>query len=175
MSENVEIRESLPGDTPRIESLYPDAFPDEDLLPLVKSLLPEPSGVLSLVSTVGAQITGHVLFTMCAVDGGRVNVALLAPLAVPPKWQKRGIGTALVRDGLRRLKDTRVGAVLVLGDPRYYSRFGFSPERRIEPPYRLPPAWHDAWQSCYSDGAMSAFSGRLAVPRQWKNPALWAP
>jgi len=65
--ENIEIRESRPDDLAAIEALYPDAFPDEDLLPLVKDLLQETPPVLSLVSTIDAVLVGHVIFTWCHV------------------------------------------------------------------------------------------------------------
>jgi putative acetyltransferase len=72
------------------------------------------------------------------VDGRRVNGAYLTCLSADPALQGRGIGTALVRSGLRRLADEGCSAATLLGDPSYYGRFGFSPElaARIEAPHR---------------------------------------
>ena len=72
------IGETLPADEAQIPDLYASAFPEEDLVPLVEALLPEP-GVLSLSARIGAQLIGHVLFTRGALEGRPVTVALLGP------------------------------------------------------------------------------------------------
>jgi putative acetyltransferase len=173
--EKLEIRESVPGESGAIESLYPEAFPDEDLLPLVRDLLPDTTVATSLVGVIGSQITGHAIFTKCGVVGTDMHAALLGPLAVAPSWQRQGIGSAIVRAGLKRLEETDVSLVLVLGDPAYYKHLGFLPESMIEPPYRLPPEWEGAWQSQSLGETRAAFAGKLSVPRQWLQPALWLP
>ena len=99
-----QIRESTLGDLDAIEALYPQAFPDEDLVPLVRDLLAEKSATLSLIATQDRSLLGHVLFTLGNVAGRTDALALLGPLAVSPSHQRRGIGSALVRDGLRRLE-----------------------------------------------------------------------
>ena len=175
MSAKLEIRESAQADAAAIESLYPEAFPDEDLLPLVRDLLQDAAIAISLVAVIDSQIVGHAIFTKCGVVGSRVSAALLGPLGVAPAWQRQGIGSAIVRAGLQRLKSEDVSLVCVLGDPRYYSRLGFQPDGLIEPPFPLPREWVGAWQSQYLDNTMASCTGRLAVPRQWLQPALWAP
>ena len=175
MSDRLQIRESVQGDAAAIESLYPEAFPDENLLPLVRDLLQDSAIIISLVGTIDLQIVGHAIFTMCGVVGSGVKAALLGPLAVTPVWQRRGIGSAIVRAGLKRLKDADVNLVCVLGDPIYYGRLGFVPETLIEPPFRLPTEWSGAWQSQYLGGTATPCVGKLSVPPQWLQPALWAP
>ena len=59
--ETMHIRQSVPGDVAELEQLYPEAFPDEDLLPLVTDLLANPSIVLSLVGVVDSTLVGHIL------------------------------------------------------------------------------------------------------------------
>lgn len=170
----MEIRESEAADRAAIEGLYPDAFPDEDLLPLIRGLLSDPA-TLSLVAVAEGSLVGHVVFTSCGLDGASGGAALLGPLAVAPAWQRRGVGSALVRGGLERLARLGTTLVCVLGDPAYYGRFGFRREARVEPPYRLPEAWRDAWQSLALGGAAAPGAGRLVVPRPWRRRALWAP
>lgn len=174
MTTGIEVRRSTSQDLAAIESLYPAAFPAEDLLPLVKDLLLEPAA-LSLVATVDSRITGHGIFTICGVDGREATCALLGPLAVSPACQKRGVGSAIVRAGLRQLEEAGVGQVFVLGDPAYYGRFGFAPESLAETPYALPEEWREAWQSKRLGAGAAGGRGRLTLPRPWLRPALWRP
>ncbi len=169
------IRESTLGDLAALEILYPQAFPDEDLLPLVRDLLDDPSNVTSLVAEVDSRIAGHVAFTKCGVDGHEISAALLGPLAVSPPLQKQGIGSALVRDGLQRMEESGVAVVCVLGDPKYYGRFGFKRDSSIEPPYPLPPEWGDAWQSLSTRKPATPVKGKLLLPEMWMHRDLWAP
>ena len=174
MTDSLEIRESLPDDRALIEALYPDAFPDEDLLPLVRDLLREASITLSLVGMMNASLVGHIVFTRCGVAESSERVALLGPLAVPPSRQRQGIGSALVRTGLERQACAGVRQVFVLGDPVYYGRFGFMPEFDVAPPYSLPTEWRGAWRSINLAEAEPTCRGELAVPNPWQQPALWA-
>lgn len=175
MTDKLIIRKSEPADLAAIESLYVKAFPDEDLIPLVRGLLPDVQSVVSLVATKELQIVGHALFTKCGVSGNKAKAALLGPLAVLPASQRQGVGSAIVRDGLRRMKEEGVQVICVLGDPAYYSRLGFLPEALVEPPFPLPDEWAGAWQSLYLGDVGAKCAGRLTIPRQWLKPALWAP
>lgn len=173
------FRESGPDDVKPLIALYPDAFPDEDLVPLVRALMGSEEPVLSLVACLDDAVVGHIVFTRCLVSQSPVSVALLGPLAVAPQWHKRGIGSALVHDGFERLAKAGVGYVYVLGDPAYYQRFGFTEERSVVPPYALPVDWQGAWQSVSLQGggakADKTPTGSLIVPQVWQQPALWAP
>jgi len=175
MLDELQFRESRPDDSAAIRSLYPEAFPDEDLLPLVRDLLNDSVVTLSFVATIDTRIVGHVIFTRCGVVGNSVNAALLGPLAVAPAWQRKDIGSAIVHFGLRCLEESDVNLVLVLGDPAYYGRLGFLPESEVEPPFPLPSEWDGAWQSQYLGQPMTACVGKLFVPPQWLQPALWFP
>lgn len=175
MIEKIEIRDSLPNDITSVEKLYRDAFPDEDLLPLVRELQREGPSVVSLVGIADTRLVAHVVFTICNLVGSTNTVALLGPLAVAPTRQRQGIGSAIVRVGLRRLKDTETNQVYVLGDPAYYRRFGFEPDDRVTPPYNLPEKWRGAWQSLNLCSDKPSLSGKLSVPHPWGKRALWAP
>lgn len=175
MSAEFEIRESDPSDVAAIQRLYPDAFPDEDLLPLVSELLSDEAIVLSLVAHVEGALAGHIIFTTCGLAGRTDKVSLLGPLAVTPARHGQGIGSALVSAGLQLLENGGVIQVYVLGDPAYYARFGFVPEAGVAPPYPLPEEWRGAWQSVSFDKARQFPGGTLTVPPPWRKPALWAP
>lgn len=84
---------------------------------------------LSLVAEMERQIVGHILFSRVtiATETGRVPALALAPLAVQPQYQRRGIGTQLVQMGLARSQALGEGLVLVVGNPPFYQRFGFQP------------------------------------------------
>ena len=134
----MEIREELPGDRESVRNLQQRAFgeggdPDHGLAVtrLVDSLreLITPSSGLSLVAELNGQVVGHVMFTPSLLDAPRklIEVQVLSPLGVLPEHQKQGIGSALVRHGLRVLADRGATAVFLEGDPRYYARFGFVP------------------------------------------------
>lgn len=174
MAETI-LRLTSPEDVPAIKALYPMAFPDEDLLPVVTQLLQLAPAVLSLAAFVGTDLVGHVIFTPCSVADSQAPVALLAPLAVAPARQRQGIGSGLVQDGLHRLEGDGFVGVCVLGDPAYYGRLGFRPEYEVGPPYPLPEAWREAWQSVQFGSADAIGTGTLDVPLPWRRPALWAP
>jgi len=173
--DGLEIRDDKIPDQAVIEAFYAEVFPDEDLIPLVRLLLAEETGILSLFGYVGDALAGHVLFTTCGFEGCSDPVSLLGPLAVAVGRQKQGVGGALVHDGFSRLKKTGAVRVFVLGDPLYYSRFGFAAENDVTPPFDLPPEWDGAWQSLDLVSDREPLAGRLVVPAPWRERNLWAP
>lgn len=175
MTDKLVIRETTAGDVVQVQALYPLAFPEEELRPVVTALLKECTDVLSLAGFDGKALVGHVVFTACGTAGENRNAALLAPLGVKPSYQQRGLGTSLVRAGLEQLEKRRVRQVFVLGDPAYYRRFGFLPERQVLTPYPIPENWADAWQSMLLAGGKRMAAGRPSVLEPWMDPALWAP
>lgn len=173
MPDAVDIRPTRPGDLPALEALYPAAFPEEDLLPLVRALLGEPRALSLAVEETGA-LLAHAALTLCTVEGAAGTVALLGPVAVPPERQRAGLGGALIREGLARVAAQGALRALVLGDPAYYARFGFRPEPGVAPPFPIPEAWAEAWQGLALAPDAPATQGRLTVPAPWADPALWA-
>jgi putative acetyltransferase len=173
--DSFDIREGVLSDFAKIEGLYPVAFPNEDLRPVVRALLQDTPDVLSLVAIAESALIGHVAFTPCSVTGGHDAVVLLGPLAVATAWQKRDIGSALVRAGLDWLRSAEFDQVFVLSDPAYYARLGFEAERSVAPPFPLPEEWREAWQSIALRSTAPRLRGTLSVPRAWNEPNLWAP
>lgn len=128
MGAPVAIRPESPDDRASIRAVVAAAFGQDAEADLVDALRRDPTAWLSwgsIVAVAGDLVVGHVLGTRLRV-GGAAAIAL-APLAVSPPWQRRGIGSRLVH----ALIDTAIGyrerLIVVLGDPAYYSRFGFGP------------------------------------------------
>ncbi len=84
---------------------------------------------ISLVAIVDEQVVGHIFFSPVSVESevGVFTAMGLAPMAVLPEYQNQGIGTLLVTEGLRGSRQLGHDIVVVLGHPKYYPRFGFTP------------------------------------------------
>ncbi|MEM9235097.1 MAG: N-acetyltransferase, partial [Pseudomonadota bacterium] len=117
----------------------------------------------------------HIVFSHCRLSGEARKLALLGPLAVDPGHHRQGIGSQMIRAGFDNLRQAGVTTVLVLGDPGYYGRFGFTAEARIRPPYALPQEWQGAWQSLDLEDNPKAVAGDLIVPPPWRRSSLWLP
>ena len=158
------------AELPALTELYRDAFPDEDLVPLIKKLVGHPSTSLALVAKKAGKIIGHIHYSACELAS--TKPVLLGPLAIASDHQRQGVGTALIRDAQSKLDAAGVSHIVVLGDPNYYGRHGFAAETSIKPPYDLPEEWAGAWQSLALGGALAP-SGTLIVPEPWQDPKLW--
>lgn len=172
-----EIRSSAAHDVVALQTLYDAAFPTEDLVPLVSALLDCADETLSLVAIDGTDVIGHIVLTFGMLEEAPQDhrVALLGPLCVSPARQLQGLGSMLIHAGLERLRDAGVSRVMVLGDPAYYDRFGFQREAAVIPPYAVPEAWRDAWQSLSLDTDAAEVAGRLVLPAPWLRRELWSP
>ncbi|NLY46662.1 MAG: N-acetyltransferase [Tissierella sp.] len=87
---------------------------------------------LSIVAEENNQILGHILLSKADVIEEDINheVIVLAPIAVKPEFQNKGIGSLLIQEGLKRCKNLGYGLVLLIGHPTYYPKFGFKPARQ---------------------------------------------
>jgi putative acetyltransferase len=175
MQTDIEIRESQSADVGALVEIYPQVFPEEDLVPVLRDLLAAEENVFSLVAVRDGKVVGHVGFSICGVDGQSGHVGMLAPLAVHPDQQRQGIGSALVYKGFERLKFMGIGQAYVLGDPDYYDRFDFKSGGSVAPPYELPPEWEQAWQVVSISDDASPLKGKIKVPAFWHHPHLWLP
>lgn len=124
----VDVRTETEADHAAVRSLNCAAFGQPTEAAIVEALR-DSEGSLSLVAEEEGRIVGHVLFTAVTVESasGRSTGLALGPMAVAPEYQNKGIGSALVRDGLARLREAECPYVLVLGHANYYPRFGFVP------------------------------------------------
>jgi putative acetyltransferase len=147
----MRIRTATTTDADIIQKVYLAAFDDEEkelVARLAVELLRETSTpeILHLIAEEGDRIVGHIAFSpVSSQSGGKEIGYILAPLAVTPEDQEKGIGSKLVREGLRILENRDIQIVFVYGDPNYYGKFGFlaSPAEKFIPPYSLkyPSGW----------------------------------
>jgi putative acetyltransferase len=140
------VRAESPKDKAAVSRVHDLAFGRPGETRIVEALRVSPHFIppLSLVAVDGAMIVGHILLTRITIkDGTTEHPALsLAPMAVIPAQQRRGIGSLLVRTGLRRAAELGHRLVIVLGHVDYYPRFGFTPASTlgIRPPFVAPDA-----------------------------------
>jgi putative acetyltransferase len=163
----VLVRSEQPADVIAIRRLHDAAFggPAEgrlvDALRRAGCFSPE----TSLVAVAGGDVVGHVLFSRVGleVEGRDVQAAALAPLAVLPSRRRIGVGSRLVREGLARLEAHGYRAVIVVGDPAYYARFGFS--RALAAPLGSPYAGPHQQALALVPGTLDAArTGRVIYP-----------
>lgn len=122
----MEIRAEEPGDIEQVREVLRAAFRTEAESKLVDALRENGQAVISLVAVRDGEVLGHILFSpVTSAPPGEAKGLGLAPLAVRPAAQSQGIGSRLVQEGLRLCKERGYDFCVVLGDPRYYQRFGF--------------------------------------------------
>jgi putative acetyltransferase len=139
----VHIRLEAKADRSALRALNEAAFGTSAEADLLDALRSKSIDCISLVAHSGAALIGHILFSPVALaEYPEVRLMGLGPMAVAPQQQRQGIGTALVREGLIRCKRLGVRAVVVVGHPEYYPRFGFVPASRysIRSEYDVPDA-----------------------------------
>lgn len=126
------LREEEERDRAAVHAVNTAAFGRPAEADLVDALRQQVRPIVSLVAEEDQAIVGHILFSPVVLpDHSDLKIMGLAPMAVMPGNQRGGIGSALVRAGLERCKELGFGAVVVLGHPEYYPRFGFSPASRF--------------------------------------------
>lgn len=158
------IREEQPGDYAQIEEVNRNAFGGDLEARLVDRLRNDGLVIVFLVAVQDGEIVGHILFSELAIDaeGRAVRAVSLAPMAVSPKFQRRGIGSALVQRGLELCRERGRTIVVVVGHPGYYPRFGFSSE--LAKPLRSSYSG-DCWMAIeLVPGALNGVCGTVRYP-----------
>ncbi len=142
---DVNIREERSEDLAAVREVHTEAFGDSAVADLVDGLRSgiAPPDRFALVAEESDEVVGHVMFTRAYLDAPRrlVTVRVLSPLGVRPSWQRRGVGSALVRRGLEAM--TSVPLVFLEGSPTYYRRLGFEAGDTYafrKPSLRIPDA-----------------------------------
>ena len=122
------IRAERPNDVSQVRLVNLAAFETAAEANIVDVLRNEAHPTISLVAEVDGEIVGHILFSPVTVSSRPGLFALgLAPMAVVPSHQRLGIGSALVEQGIEECRRIGASAVVVLGNPPFYPRFGFVP------------------------------------------------
>lgn len=127
------IRPEQPADLTAIhyvvEQAFQQAFGSVAEAKLVDQLRANCQAIVSLVAVENEQIVGHILFS--EVTLGDATIIGLAPVSVLPSHQKQGIGALLTNAGIDACRNAGYAAMVVLGHPEYYPRFGFVPASRF--------------------------------------------
>jgi len=181
-----QIREEIPADHDAVRELNRQAFNGDAEVELVERLRTSGAVIVSLMAVENDAIVGHILFSDVAIETepAVIRAVSLAPMAVAPKFQRRGIGSALVRRGLELCRERGRSVVVVLGHPDYYPRFGFSAAlaKNLKSPYSNAGA---AWMALeLVPGALHGITGMVRYPkafrvlqndRQGKRPSIGPP
>jgi putative acetyltransferase len=130
------IREEAPGDEPAVAALTAAAFGEAahssgTEAAIVDRLRADGDLALSLVADDTGRMLGHAAFSPVRITSGASGWYGLGPVSVLPDWQGQGIGSALIRSGLERLRATGARGCVVLGEPSYYGRFGFAHDPQL--------------------------------------------
>lgn len=127
------IRKEKPTDQTHIHAVNSASFDTSAEADLVDALRKVAKPLVSLVAEIDRKIIGHILFSPVSLEGcPNLKIMGLAPMTVTPDFQGKGIGSALIRKGLNACRKLDYGAVVVLGYPDYYHRFGFISSARFD-------------------------------------------
>ena len=120
------IRDERPADHPTVRAVHVAAFPGPEEAELVDAVRVDADPIISLIAEHDGGVVGHVLFSPVTIAGADEPLRFgLAPVGVVPAEQGRGIGAALIEAGIARCRELGAVGIVLLGEPEYYSRFGF--------------------------------------------------
>jgi putative acetyltransferase len=150
----VQIRSEQSGDEEQLYSLTaaafePMNFSDGTEADALNTLRRDGNLVLSLVAVEESVIVGHIAFSPATIGVEKNGWFALGPVSVTPKRQRKGIGSALINEGLRRLNSTGAKGCVLTGDPAYYSRFGFVSDGTVT--YLDTPSKYVQWHQFTDD------------------------
>jgi len=128
----LRIRAETPADITAVRAVNEAAFDTSFEADLVDALRQQAEPIVSWVAEQDGSVVGHILFSPVLLSGHPdLKIMGLAPVAVTPSRQRQGIGSELVRCGLEQCERLEYGAVVLVGHPEYYPRFGFRPGKEF--------------------------------------------
>jgi putative acetyltransferase len=135
----IEISDERPADVAAIRAVTISAFLNAPHTShteqfIVDALREAGQLTVSLVATVDGTVVGHVAISPVSISDGATGWHGLGPISVAPEYQRRGIGSRLMREALRVLRERGASGCVLLGEPEYYCRFGFA----VVPHLKLP-------------------------------------
>jgi putative acetyltransferase len=167
---NITVRPEAPSDIADIEALTVAAFLNaphtshtEHLI--VNALRDTGNLTISLIAEVDGKIVGHVAVSPISISDGSQGWYGLGPISVMPDYQSVGIGSQLIRQALATLRELGASGCVVLGEPEYYSRFGF----KAEPSLVLPDVPPEYFQAISFDAPVS--SGLVSYHKSFNVPS----
>lgn len=130
MNPTIVIRNETEDDISAITEVTVEAFKTLEVSNqteqyIIKALRAAKALTVSLVAEVGGKVVGHIAFSPVIISDGTMNWYGLGPVSVLPEYQRKGIGKALIQEGLSKLKDIGVKGCCLVGHPQYYKKFGF--------------------------------------------------
>jgi len=175
------IQPATTADLPTIRAIHQAAFDQVEEADLVEDLLHDATAepVVSLLAIEGDHTIGHILFTRMYLDESPEPILLhiLAPLAVLPEYQGKGVGGKLIRAGLDHLRELGSQGAFVFGHTTYYPRYGFQPDAArlgFKPPYDIPEEHADAWMvQFFTNEAQGLPHGRVRCAAMLDDPKYW--
>ena len=162
----MEIRPERPGDEAAVAKLIEAAFAnaehrDGTEASIVEQLRTAGAMTVALVAEDEGRPVGHIAFSPVTIGGKEMGWFGLGPVAVLPDWQRRGIGSSMIEQGLDRLRALGAQGCVLVGEPAYYGRFGFAADDRLIFP-GLPPEYFQAL----------SFGGELPIGTVAYHPAF---
>jgi len=167
LADSVRIRienSENPDECAAVRVVNESAFRSSEEADLVDKLRARRDALVSLVAEIDGSIVGHIMFSRMWVrtNSGDVSAVALAPMAVIPTYQRKGIGQLLVRHGLNILRDMGETIVIVVGHANYYPRFGFLSEAASSLQAPFPREVFMAME--LRKGALAGIEGSVVYP-----------
>ena len=167
-TQKILIREETAGDIAAITEVTESAFETLEISDhteqfVIQALRSAKALTLSLVAEMDGRVVGHIAFSPVTVSDGTPNWYGLGPVSVQPMYQRMGIGKALIREGLSRLKDLGAKGCCLVGHPQYYTKFGFKNVADLTIDGVPPEVFFAlAFDGCYPQGTVTFHEGFAA-------------
>jgi putative acetyltransferase len=164
------IRQETPEDAAAIRHVNEEAFGQKEEAEIVEKLRSRGVLTISLVAVQDNEIIGHIAFSPVKIESehSSFEAIALAPMSVLPAYQRKGIGSQLVRAGLEECRRLGHEIIVVLGHPDYYPRFGFIPAKPkgIDCEFQVPD---EAWMTLeLKEGALAGQRGTVRFQPEFR-------